>query len=78
MSTEPKSKAAEPIYCPECGSPWTLDVTKKDQRCIQCSKPVSNQQYLARIRHRHIDQGDTGPDEAHNLFMAATQRHFRR
>jgi DNA-directed RNA polymerase subunit RPC12/RpoP len=77
MSTEPKSKAAEPIACSECGQFWTTDIGKKNQLCIQCSRPMSNQQYLARIRHRHIDQGGTGLGEAHDLFMAATHRHFR-
>lgn len=73
MSITEKTK---PIACPECGQIWTTDASKKDQLCLECSKPMSNERYLARIRHRHIDQGDTGPEDLQSRFLEATRRHF--
>jgi Zn-finger nucleic acid-binding protein len=76
MSTEPKSKAPEPVYCPECGALWTLDKSKVGYLCVQCSRPASNAAYWQR-RHEH--RGDVGPDldGAHAAFTAAARRHFR-
>jgi hypothetical protein len=74
MSTE---KLPKPIACPACGQFWTTDASKRDQLCIECSRPISNEAYLRR-RYEGLDRVGLGLEEAQTRFLEATRRHFSR
>jgi hypothetical protein len=52
MSTKKPSKPTPCYQCPECGRL----VSDKDRLCLQCSRPVTNAEYMAR-RYEGLDRG---------------------